>query len=133
MPTPIATNSAAMSQNRTTTVISAQPLSSKWWCSGLIRKIRRPCPYRHRVSLNHALLQDHRPRDDEEQAADEHEQQLRTGEDREGGEGAAEAERAGVAHEDLGGRGVAPEEADERAGDGRGDDREVEGVADVVA
>ena len=43
MPTPAATNSPAMIQNRTTTVTSAQPLSSKWWCSGLIRKMRLPC------------------------------------------------------------------------------------------
>ena len=31
-----------MIQNRTTTVTSAQPLSSKWWWIGLIRKMRLP-------------------------------------------------------------------------------------------
>ena len=31
-----------MIQNRTTIVISAQPSSSKWCCSGAIRKMRLP-------------------------------------------------------------------------------------------
>ncbi len=39
---PTATRKPPMSQNRTTTVTSAQPLSSKWWCSGLMRKMRLP-------------------------------------------------------------------------------------------
>ncbi len=83
--------------------------------------------------LEPRALQDHRARDDEEQAADEHEQQLGAAQDREGGERAAEAERAGVAHDDLRGVRVPPQEADERAGDRRGDDREVERIAHVVA
>jgi hypothetical protein len=37
-----------ITQKRTMTRGSGQPLSSKWWCSGAIRKIRRP------VSLNEA-------------------------------------------------------------------------------
>jgi len=31
-------------QNRTTTWDSLTPPTSKWWCSGAIRKIRRPSP-----------------------------------------------------------------------------------------
>ena len=75
-----------MSQNRTTTVTSAQPLSSKWWCSGLIRKMRLPPR-----ELEVRALHDDRAGHDEEQAADEDEQQLGAAEDRERGEGAAEA------------------------------------------
>ncbi len=46
---------------------------------------------------------------------------------------AAEGEGAGVAHEDLGGGGVPPQEAEARAHDRGGDDGEVEGVAHLVA
>src|SRR5579859_1598264 len=39
-------NSPETSQNLITIVVSAQPSSSKWWCSGVILNTRRP------VSLN---------------------------------------------------------------------------------
>ena len=51
---------------------------------------------------------------------------LRPGHDREAGDRPAERHRAGVAHEDLGGEGVVPEEADRRPDQGRGEDRDVE-------
>ncbi len=60
-------------------------------------------------------------------------QQLGAGQDRQPGERAAEGQRAGVAHEDLGRRGVPPQEAEARAHQRGGDDGEVERVADLVA
>ena len=41
---PTNTNKIVMIQKRTTTWVSRQPPSSKWWCSGAIRKMRRPSP-----------------------------------------------------------------------------------------
>ena len=41
-PTAAATKRPVMIQNRTTIVTSAQPLSSKWWCSGVMRNTRLP-------------------------------------------------------------------------------------------
>ncbi len=35
-------SATAIIQNRTITFGSGHPFSSKWWCSGAIRKIRRP-------------------------------------------------------------------------------------------
>ncbi len=39
---PTSTSIMLMIQNRTTTCVSFQPDSSKWWCSGAIRKMRLP-------------------------------------------------------------------------------------------
>src|SRR5690606_2534948 len=78
-------------------------------------------------------LHDDGTRLDDEESADEEEEQLRAAQDRERGEASAEPERARVPHEDLGGRRVVPEEADERADDRRGRDREIERVAHLVA
>ena len=83
--------------------------------------------------LEVADLQDHRQRLDHEQPAEQDEQELGAGQDREPGQRAAERERAGVAHEDLGRRGVPPQEAEAGAGDRGGDDGEVERVAHLVA
>ena len=33
---------AVISQNRMVSVLSGQSISSKWWCSGVKRKTRRP-------------------------------------------------------------------------------------------
>ena len=41
MPSPRAAKSPARIQNRTMTVVSGQPMSSKWWWSGAIRNTRR--------------------------------------------------------------------------------------------
>ena len=71
--------------------------------------------------------------DQDEEAAEEREQQLGAGADRQAGERAAEGQRAGVAHEDLGGRGVPPQEAEAGAHQRGGDDGEVERVPDLVA
>ncbi len=78
-------------------------------------------------------LHDHRAGLDDEEAADQHEEELRAAQYRQRCHRTAEPQRPGVAEEDLGGRRVPPEEADDRADDGRGHDGEVEGVADVVA
>ena len=40
-----------MIQKRITTLVSFQPICSKWWCSGAMRKIRRPVPVRFLVHL----------------------------------------------------------------------------------
>src|SRR5690606_27070708 len=39
---PTSTRVTVVIQKRTMTFGSAQPLSSKWWCKGAIRKMRRP-------------------------------------------------------------------------------------------
>ena len=41
---PMRHSSMVMIQKRTTTCVSVQPFFSKWWCSGAIRKMRRPSP-----------------------------------------------------------------------------------------
>jgi hypothetical protein len=43
---PTSTSMMVMIQKRTTTCVSFQPPSSKWWCSGAMRKIRRPPVHR---------------------------------------------------------------------------------------
>ena len=75
-----------MIQNRTTIVISSQPASSKWWCSGAIRKTRLPVPVRIRVNLNQPTWMITDSVIDDEQAAEDDEQQLGAGEDRQAGE-----------------------------------------------
>ena len=78
-------------------------------------------------------LHDHLAGDDEEQAADQNEEQFGAGENGKGSEGPAESERPGVAHMDLGWRGVPPQKADERADDRRRDHRDIERAGDGVA
>src|SRR4051812_25485615 len=68
-----------------------------------------------------------------EQPAQDHQQQLGAGHDRQPRDGPAECERAGVAHEDRRRGGVPPQEAETGAGECGGEHREVERVADVVA
>ena len=66
-----------------------------------------------------------RERLDHEDAADDDQQHLGLGHHREGADRAAEAERAGVAHEDRGREGVEPEEADAGADQAGGEQRQV--------
>ena len=116
-----------MIQNRMTMVTSCQPSSSKWCCSG-----RHPeHPFAGGLEAGH--LDDHRERDRDEQAAEDDDEQLGAGEDRQPGERATQGQRAGVAHEDLGRRGVPPQEAEAGAHAAGRDDREVERVAHLVA
>ena len=93
-------------QNRTMTVVSAQPASSKWWWIGAIRNTR--C----RSALNNATWMTTDSVTDHEQPAEHDQQQLGAGDDRQPGQQPAERQRAGVAHEDPGRRGVPPQEAE---------------------
>ena len=67
-------------------------------------------------------LDDQREHLDHEDPRDQGEQDLRARDDCEAGDGAAERERARVAHDDLGGEGVVPKEPD-RPSDQRGRER----------
>ncbi len=69
-------------------------------------------------------LDHHRERLDHEDAADHREQDLLADQHRDGAERAAERERAHVAHEELGRRGVEPEEAQAAADQRAAEDRE---------
>src|SRR5437588_4378575 len=81
----------------------------------------------------HGDLQHHRKRLHDEQPADDHQQQLGAGGHGQSGDQAAERERPGVPHEDLGGGGVPPQEA-HAAGHRRGGDHgQVQRVAHLVA
>jgi hypothetical protein len=42
---PNSTSRMVMIQKRTTTCVSFQPVCSKWWCRGAMRRMRRPSPY----------------------------------------------------------------------------------------
>ncbi len=72
-----------------------------------------------------ADLEDDRQRLNDEDAADEGQQQLLADDDGDGADGAAEGERTHVAHEDFGGVGVIPEEADGCADHGAAEDGEL--------
>src|SRR5579859_5696113 len=74
-----------------------------------------------------AYLEDDREGLEHEDTADEGEQQLLLDDDGDGADGAAESERADVAHEDFGGVGVVPEEADAGADEGAAEDGELAG------
>src|SRR6185312_3905194 len=74
--------------------------------------------------LERSHLHDHRNRFQHEQTPDHREDDLVLGRDRDGAEKAAERERAGIAHEDRGGRGVEPQKSEARAEHGAADDRE---------
>ena len=112
----------AMIQKRTTTFVSFQPDSSKWWCSGDILKMRRP------VILNEATCRITDSASSDEQAADEDEQDLLLDHHGEAADRAAEGERADVAHEDLGGMRVEPEEAERRADHRAAEDGQLAGL-----
>ena len=86
-----------------------------------MRKTRLP------VSLNERDLDDHRQRFDDEDAADEYEQELLLDQQRDGAERAAQAERADVAHEDVGGVGVPPQKAEAGADQGAAEHRQLTG------
>ena len=124
-----------MIQKRTTTCVSFQPFTSKWWCSGARRKTRCACAYsspcRLLPVLEHEALQDHRHHLGDEHRADEREHELRLEQNRHGAERAAERQRAGVAHEDLGRVGVVPEKSDQRADHREAEDRQLAGVLQV--
>src|SRR6266446_2569735 len=76
--------------------------------------------------LERADLDDDRQRNDHEQAAQNRQEQLGPGADGEAGEDAAERERSGVTHEDLGRRCVPPQEPEAGAEHRRRYDREIE-------
>ena len=80
-----------------------------------------PAPVLERDDLDH-----HGEHLDQEEAADQEQQCLRAGDDREAGERAADRHRAGVAHDHLGREGVVPEEPDRPADERGREDREVE-------
>ena len=119
--------SPSSSQNRMMTVVSAQPTSSKWWWNGAIRNTRRPVVRNARICTTTEVTSATNSAPSTTASIS-----VRLV-DRQPGDDAAERQRAGVAHEDLGRRGVPPQEADARAGGGRRDERQVQRVADVVA
>ena len=95
--------------------------------AGAIRKTRLP------VILNDPTWMMTDSVIEDEQAAEDDDEQLGAGDDRQAREGAAERERAGVAHEDLGRRGVPPQEAEAGTHHAGGDDGQVVRVAHLVA
>ena len=108
-------------------MVSAQPEISKWWWNGAIRKTRTL------RALKTAIWMHHRDHLDHEQAGDHDQQHLGAGQDRQPGDQTADGQRAGVAHHDPGRVRVPPEEPDAAADRGRGDDRDVDRVPDLVA
>ena len=100
---------------------SLQPISSKWWW------MRRHLEDALAGQLEGGDLDDHRERLEHEDAADDDEQQLLLDQDRDRAERAAERERPDVAHEDLGGVRVVPEEAEARADQRAAEDRQLAG------
>src|SRR5215469_6062221 len=83
--------------------------------------------------LVEAHLRDDGQRDDHEQPAEDGEQQLSLGADGQTSQHAAEGQRAGVAHVDLGRRRIPPQEAETRAEHRRGHHGNVQRVSDLVA
>ena len=116
-----------MIQKRTTTVTSFQPDHLE-----VVVQRRHP-QHPFTGGLERGDLGDHRQRLEDEHAAEDDEEELGVGRDGETGERAAEGERAGVAHEDLGGRRVPPEEPEAGAHARGGDEGEVVRVAHLVA
>ena len=122
-----------MIQNRITTVTCSQPSISKWWWSGAIRKIRRPVPVSLLVTLKKptwSITESVSRTNSPPRMSSSSSVRVRIASP---ASGAAERQRAGVAHEDRGRRGVPPQEAEAGAGDRGRDHREVERVADLVA
>jgi hypothetical protein len=74
--------------------------------------------------LERGHLDDHRHRFEHEDAADDRQQQFLLDEDRDRAERAAERQRSHIAHEDVGGIGVVPEEAQARAHQRAAEDRQ---------
>ena len=72
-----------------------------------------------------AYLEHDGERFEDEDAADEGEQEFLADDDGDGADGAAEGERADIAHEDFGGVGVVPEKADGGADHGAAEDGEL--------
>ena len=83
--------------------------------------------------LEEADLEDHRHHLDDQQPTQDHQEQLGSSEDRHSRKRAAKRQRAGVAHEDLRGFGVPPQEAEAGAGERNRDHRQVVGVAHLIA
>ena len=108
-----------MIQKRMTMVGSAQPFFSKWWCSGAIRNTR--CA----GALVPEHLDDDRHGLHHEQAADDHQHDLVLGGDRHRAQRAAQRQRADIAHEHRGGRGVEPQEAQPGADQRRAEHRQL--------
>src|SRR5688572_3421839 len=81
--------------------------------------------------LEPADLDDDRQRLEHPDAADHHQQQLLLDKDGHGADGAAEPQGADVAHEDLGGIGVVPEEPEAGADQRAAEDRQLAGVGEV--
>ena len=120
MPMPSATQMPANNQNRTMTVNSDQPPTSKWWWIGAMRRTRRRKPrYETTCAITDSVSISGRPGEQEQQ-------EMRARQQREPGHRAADRERAGVAHEDARGRRVPPEEPRARAEHRGRDDRLVE-------
>src|SRR5262245_1095424 len=79
--------------------------------------------------LEDRSLQDYGCRLGHEHTTDDEQQELRLEQNCHGPERTAERERAGVAHEHVGGMRVVPEEPDACAEDRRAEDRELSSVA----
>ena len=116
---PIALQTAATIQKRRMIFVSDQAWSSKWWWIGAIRKTRLRKVWNEKTWMRtlSASTTKMPPRMIE--------QDLGLGHHREPGDRAAEAERAGVAHEDRRREGVEPEEADAGADQAARQQREV--------
>ena len=116
---PSSAASALTIQKRTVIFSSAQPISSKWCCSGAQRKMRRPRSRKRDDLQDHA--HDHREEDD----ADDHQQRQLPAQGGDDGQRRAQAQRPGVAHEDLRRVDVEPQEAHQGADDQGAEDGQV--------
>ena len=127
-PSATATQMPEITQKRMMTVVSGQPISSKWWWIGDILKMRRLRPLRRYVPICRATrpisITCRPPMIGSRSCVF-----VVTAEQRQRG---ADAERADVAHEDARRRGVPPEEPGAGPGEGHGQDGEVERVDDLV-
>ena len=94
----------ANSQNRTITVNSDQPPTSKWWWIGAMRSTRRRKPRNETTCAITLSVSTHG------QPAEDRQQQVGVGQQRQARHRAADGERAGVAHEDARRRRVPPQE-----------------------
>src|SRR5690242_14477765 len=93
---------------------------------------RRHLEHAFAGELEREHLHDHRDRFEDEQSADHRQHDLVLGGDRHGAEQAAERERAGIAHEDGGGRRVEPQESKPSADQSSAHDRKFAGSGDVM-
>ena len=83
-------------------------------------------------TTEHHDLQNHRDGLHHEETTDDRQQEMRTGREGERGEATSDRERPCVTHENLGGRGVPPQKADDAADHRSSHDSEVKGVGVVV-